>query len=60
VELTGRVPSLDALGEALANGTPVPIDSADAGTYRNAGLTGLEVVTFPAASTPPRAGGVAA
>jgi hypothetical protein len=54
------VPPLDALGEAFANGTPVPIDSADAGTYRNAGLTGLEVVTFPAASTPPRAGGVAA
>ncbi len=45
--LDGLVPSLDALLEADAAGTPMPIDTADAGDRSEQGISGLDVVTFP-------------
>jgi hypothetical protein len=45
--IDGTVPSLDALLEADAGGTPMPIDTAPAGERHRQGLTGLDVVTFP-------------
>lgn len=46
--LDGMVPSLDALLEADKAGTPMPIDTALAGDRHREGITGLDVVTFPA------------
>jgi len=46
--LDGVVPSLDALLQADTAGTPMPIDTALAGDRHRQGITGLDVVTFPA------------
>jgi hypothetical protein len=45
-KLEGRVPSLDAIAEADASGTPVPINRSNAAKRRQ-GLINLDVVTLP-------------
>jgi murein DD-endopeptidase MepM/ murein hydrolase activator NlpD len=45
--LDGTVPSLDALLEADAAGTPMPMDTELAGPKVRRGIAGLDVVTFP-------------
>jgi murein DD-endopeptidase MepM/ murein hydrolase activator NlpD len=49
-DLDGFATSLDAFLHADLTGTPVPIDTTAAGVRRGAGLTGLEVLSFPTAA----------
>jgi hypothetical protein len=46
-QLDGRVPSLEAFLDTDLAGTPVPIDTSVAGSFRHRALTNLDVVTFP-------------
>jgi murein DD-endopeptidase MepM/ murein hydrolase activator NlpD len=49
--LDGFTTSLDAFLHADLTGAPVPINTTAAGVRRSAGLTGLEVLRFPTATS---------